>query len=208
MSSSAGPAPPIPPKEDVAPLEKKSIKPYLMFCILSCTLTAFSFGFHSGVINQPREAMSHCAEISENCIPMNDLEWGIFVSLFVVGGIFGGASGGTFATRLGRKSTLFCNNLLFAFGTALIFFGSDFYTLSTGRLLIGFAAGIGTVVVPLYIAELAPLNQRGSLGSLNQLSIVCGVLISVIIGIPLSVPDLWRWLFGFALGMARRVPRL
>ncbi len=54
-------------------------------------------------------------------------------------------------------------------------------------------------MVPLYIAEISSLERRGINGSFTQLSIVIGILISAIVGIPLSTRKLWRELFALAL---------
>ena len=43
--------------------------------------------------------------------------------------------------------------------------------------------GINTVVAPMYLSEVAPVNLRGSLGTLNQLGIVSGILISQVLGL-------------------------
>ena len=74
----------------------------LIFGLLCSVLSTFSTGYHSGVINAPRASMSDCLEPSENCIPMNDLQWGLFVSLFVIGGIFGSFAGGPITKLYGR----------------------------------------------------------------------------------------------------------
>lgn len=81
----------------------------------------------------------------------------------------------------------------------MIYFGKNSITLYFGRLFAGFASGISTSAVPLYIAEISPLETRGINGSFVQLSIVIGILISAIVGIPLSTRQLWRELFALAI---------
>jgi hypothetical protein len=78
----------------------------LIFGIICATLSTFSCGFHQGVINAPRASISDCSEIEDNCIPMNDLEWGLFVAIFVVGGILGSLTGGPSTKRYGRTRTV------------------------------------------------------------------------------------------------------
>lgn len=131
---------------------------------------------------------------------MNDWLWGLFVSLFVVGGIAGSALGGRLASHLGRRGVLLWNNVGFILGCTLIMEANDVVSLCFGRFFIGMSAGVGTAVVPLYINELTQLQHRGSFGSLNQLSIVIGCFIAVLVGIPLSTRESWRWLFGIGLG--------
>lgn len=81
----------------------------LILGIICATLSTFSSGFHSGVINAPRASMSDCSEIEKNCIPMNDLEWGVFVSIFVIGGILGSFVGGPSTKQYGRTRTVSCS---------------------------------------------------------------------------------------------------
>lgn len=74
----------------------------LIYGLICATLSTFSLGYHSGVINGPRAAMSDCLDTEKNCIPMNDLEWGLFVSLFVIGGIVGSFAAGPSTKLYGR----------------------------------------------------------------------------------------------------------
>ena len=43
--------------------------------------------------------------------------------------------------------------------------------------------GVNTVVAPLYLSEIAPINMRGSLGTLNQFGIVTGMLVGYLLGL-------------------------
>ncbi|GAB4841191.1 hypothetical protein Ancab_021935 [Ancistrocladus abbreviatus] len=60
--------------------------------------------------------------------------------------------------------------------------------LDIGRLAGGYGMGAFSYVVPIYIAEIAPMNLRGALTTLNQVMICAGVSVSYIIGIVLT----WR----------------
>jgi MFS family permease len=67
-----------------------------------------------------------------------------------------------------------------------------------GRLIAGLAIGIGSVTAPLYIAEIAPKNNRGTLVSLNQLMIVVGIFSSFIVSYIYSESSGWREMFTIA----------
>ncbi|XP_059459412.1 sugar transporter ERD6-like 6 isoform X3 [Corylus avellana] len=73
-------------------------------------------------------------------------------------------------------------------GWLAISFASDTTFLYMGRLLEGFGVGIISYTVPIYIAEISPQNMRGSLGSVNQLSVTIGVLFAYLLGMFVS----WR----------------
>lgn len=58
--------------------------------------------------------------------------------------------------------------------------------------------GLNTSLVPMYISEIAPLNLRGGLGTVNQLAVTTGLLISQILGIEqiLGTDEGWPLLLG------------
>ncbi|GER46509.1 major facilitator superfamily protein [Striga asiatica] len=60
---------------------------------------------------------------------------------------------------------------------------TDTSFLYMGRLLEGFGVGIISYTVPVYIAEIAPQNLRGGLGSVNQLSVTIGIMLSYLLGL-------------------------
>lgn len=73
--------------------------------------------------------------------------------------------------------------------------------LFLGRLIIGINCGLNTSLVPMYISEIAPLNLRGGLGTVNQLAVTIGLLISQVLGIEqiLGTNDRWPVLLGLAV---------
>ncbi|KAJ0500188.1 putative major facilitator, sugar transporter, major facilitator superfamily [Helianthus annuus] len=73
-------------------------------------------------------------------------------------------------------------------GWLAISFARDYSFLCMGRLLEGFGVGVISYTVPVYIAEISPQNLRGSLGSVNQLSVTIGILLAYLLGLFLP----WR----------------
>lgn len=63
------------------------------------------------------------------------------------------------------------------------------------------AAGLNTSLVPMYISEIAPLNLRGGLGTVNQLAVTVGLLLSQVLGIEqiLGTNEGWPILLGLAI---------
>lgn len=61
-----------------------------------------------------------------------------------------------------------------------------------------FSVGTNTILVPMYVSEIAPLNLRGALGTVNQLAVTIGLLVSQILGIQqlLGTQDGWPTLLG------------
>lgn len=58
--------------------------------------------------------------------------------------------------------------------------------------------GLNTSLVPMYISEIAPLNLRGGLGTVNQLAVTVGLLLSQVLGIEqiLGTDEGWPLLLG------------
>ncbi|MGH3995050.1 MAG: sugar porter family MFS transporter, partial [Pseudonocardiaceae bacterium] len=56
------------------------------------------------------------------------------------------------------------------------------------------AIGIASVMVPLYLAEMAPAADRGAVTSLNQYMIIVGTALSAAIGYALAFTGSWRWM--------------
>merc|ERR1712046_327133 len=65
--------------------------------------------------------------------------------------------------------------------------------LIIGRVLIGVNAGINCSIAPVYIVEIAPLEKRGAFGTMFQLGVTGGSVLSQIIGLPwlMGTWDLW-----------------
>jgi len=71
--------------------------------------------------------------------------------------------------------------------------------LSAGRFFVGVAAGVSSVVVPMYIGEITPANLRGAFGTMFQLCLTIGISFSQLLGLSLSNVPGWRWLLGFTV---------
>ena len=70
-----------------------------------------------------------------------------------------------------------------------------------GRAFAGIVAGLFSGIGPMYLTEIVPRNYRGISGVFNQLSIVLGLLVSNIFGLPqlLGTDKLWPYLMGACL---------
>lgn len=80
------------------------------------------------------------------------------------------------ADRYGRKPLLIISAFIFlssAYATGAF---SVFSWFLAARFLGGIGIGIASGLSPMYIAEVAPASIRGKLVSLNQLTIVLGIL--------------------------------
>ncbi|XP_069163931.1 solute carrier family 2, facilitated glucose transporter member 1 isoform X10 [Procambarus clarkii] len=184
---------------------------FLCYAIFAAVLGMFQFGYNTGVINAPQSVIENfigdCWKERYNKNiegSKQDLLWSIAVSIFAIGGMIGGFCGGSVGNKFGRKKGLLLNNLLGVGGACLMAFSQMSYSyemLILGRLVIGINCGLNTSLVPMYISEIAPLNLRGGLGTVNQLAVTVGLLLSQILGIEqlLGNSNAWPILLGLAI---------
>lgn len=150
-------------------------------------------------------------------------------SCALIGCLVGAIVAGALSDRFGRKRLLIIAALLFAatsIGNAL---APTFAVFIAWRMLGGGAIGLASSLSPMYISEVSPAQMRGKLVSLNQLTVVIGILLAQIVNWYLvrNLPpgataefiknswfgqQGWRWMFGltaapsilFLLGMLFR----
>ena len=159
---------------------------YLTGISLVAALGGLLFGYDWVVIGGAKPFYEQFFQIAQN----PSLQ-GWAMSSALVGCIIGTVISGLLAGRLGRKKLLILASLLFlisALGTG----GSNYFsTFITFRILGGIGIGLASNQSPVYIAEVAPSSLRGRFVSLNQLTIVIGILLAQIINwiIAEPVPD-------------------
>lgn len=84
--------------------------------------------------------------------------------------------------QYGRKIAIYVGCVLFIIGALLQAAAYTIAQMSVGRLVVGLGVGSAAMVVPLYVAEIAPTKVRGRLIGLNNMSITGGQVISYGIG--------------------------
>merc|ERR1719350_2398675 len=120
----------------------------------------------------------------DECDSEAEIIWAWTVAIFCIGGMMGGSMVGFISSRLGRKGGLLLNNILVIVATLLMGLASSsnsFHMLIAGRLVIGINSGLNAGLAPMYLAEIAPINLRGALGTVYQLIITLSILISQIL---------------------------
>ncbi|GAV05842.1 hypothetical protein RvY_15913 [Ramazzottius varieornatus] len=130
--------------------------------------------------------------------------WSLVSAIFCLGALIAAMSLSFFVNRFGRKGTMLINNVTAIAGAVcmlLSYYVMSHELLIVGRFIIGLNAGLNSGAPPMYLTEIAPASLRGAIGSVHQLVIVVGVLISQILGLPfiLGSETLWPILFGFSL---------
>ena len=100
-----------------------------------------------------------------------------YSSVLAYGGIVGALLSGIFARFLGRKKSLLFAGFIFTAGSAISAMLPALPVLTACRFALGFAVGVASFVVPLFLSETAPASIRGSMGTLFQLMITIGIFL-------------------------------
>ena len=99
------------------------------------------------------------------------LQQGAIGSALAAGSVIGSVIAGTISNRFGRKVSLYFACMWWLVGTAVQTATNGFGMLIAGRVLNGVCVGITSSQVPVYLAEIAKKEKRGSLIIIQQLAI-------------------------------------
>ncbi|MGM9802747.1 MAG: sugar porter family MFS transporter [Muribaculaceae bacterium] len=182
-------------------------KGYVYFICLVSALGGLLFGYDWVVIGGAKPFYELYFSISDE-----PLMQGLAMSTALVGCLMGAMVAGAVADKYGRKPLLILAAVLFTLSAVATGWVSDFTLFNVARLLGGVGIGVASALSPLYIAEISPAAVRGKLVSLNQMTIVLGILAAQVVNwllaedIPLNytAADIlnswngqmgWRWMF-------------
>lgn len=131
------------------------------------------------------------------------------MSCALVGCLTGALLAGMWSDRYGRKKMLLLASVLFTVSAIGVGMADRISGFIIYRIVGGFGIGIASNISPIYIAEVAPAPIRGRFVSLNQLTIVLGILAAQVANWaiaryfsiggemlnPRSLEWAWRWMF-------------
>ncbi len=163
-----------------------------LFDAALCLLAAINgvlFGYDLGVISG---ALGPLAQH----FGLGVFEQELLVSVLLAGALLGSPAGGLLGDKLGRRPALLVASSLYFQGTLMEAFAETFCGLLVGRTLVGVGVGVGGMVAPLLVSELARPRLRGALVAVNELAIACGVLLAFAGSLPLDGD--WRMQLGLA----------
>ena len=177
-------------------------KSFLYFICCVSAMGGLLFGYDWVVIGGAKPFYELYFGISDS-----PLMQGVAMTTALVGCLVGAMVAGAAADRYGRKPLLMTSAVLFtvsAIGTGLF---NDFTLFNIARFVGGVGIGVASALAPMYIAEVSPAEIRGRMVSLNQMTIVLGILGAQIVNMLLardtSVAESqtwnvewgWRWMF-------------
>ena len=132
---------------------------------------------------------------------------GVAMSTALVGCLIGAMVAGAAADKYGRKPLLIVAAVLFTLSAIATGLFNDFTLFNIARFIGGMGIGVASALSPMYIAEVSPTEIRGRMVSLNQMTIVLGILAAQVVNMLLardtSVAESqawnlewgWRWMF-------------
>ena len=172
---------------------------YVVFIAAAAAMGGFLFGYDSSVINGAVTGIQKHFNVGSN-------QTGFAVSSALIGSAVGAWFAGSIADRIGRVKVMLIASALFIISGVFSGLAFSIVDLSIWRIVGGIGIGTASVIAPAYIAEVAPAQYRGRLGSLQQMAIVLGIFISQLINYGLNeaangqtTNDLWglqawRWM--------------
>ncbi|XP_036410313.1 solute carrier family 2, facilitated glucose transporter member 2 isoform X1 [Megalops cyprinoides] len=197
----------------------KQLSGTLALAVFTAALGSLQYGYSLGVINAPQRIIERhysraLGVLPQNLTPSNDTKeeelhpsvvmyWSLSVAIFSIGGVASSFLVGFVGDLRGRiKGMLMINVLAITAGVlmGLARMGPPHLMVIAGRAVMGFYCGLSSGLVPMYIGEIAPVAYRGALGTLHQLAIVTGILISQVLGLDFLLGNdaMWPLLLGLS----------
>lgn len=179
-------------------------KAFVFFICIVSAMGGLLFGYDWVVIGGAKPFYEQFFGISGEAAAQ-----GWAMSSAILGCLIGACTAGMLADKYGRKPLLVFAAVVFlisAIGTGAF---NDFNMFIAARFVGGIAIGVASALSPMYIAEVAPAQVRGKLVTLNQMTIVLGILAAQIVNMMIAEPvegavpamdswnvqEGWRWMF-------------
>ncbi|EFJ20323.1 hypothetical protein SELMODRAFT_268165 [Selaginella moellendorffii] len=123
---------------------------------------------------------------------------GLVVAASLAGAWCSTLCAGAAADRYGRQKILFISSIIFVTSSCIMAWTPNIYVLLLARLLLGAGVGLITTIAPMYIAEIAPTENRGQLLTFPQLMGSTGQFLSYVLVFLMSLSHhpMWRYMLG------------
>ena len=172
-------------------------KAKLMMVCLVAAMGGLLFGYDWVVIGGAKPFYEPYFGLAD---PAKAWESGFAMGSAVLGCIGGAIGLGWLPDRFGRKPSLIFAAICFTVSALWTAFATSYWSFIAARILGGVGIGLASNVSPVYIAEVSPPEMRGRLVSLNQMTIVLGIifaqLANYLVFRTVTSDISWRVMFG------------
>ncbi|KAJ5099318.1 hypothetical protein N7532_006319 [Penicillium argentinense] len=183
------------PFDELDTIETTRCSKYAWLVSLTAAVGGFLFGYDTGIISAILVYLGD--DLGKT---LNGSEKELVTSITSGGAFIGAVVAGLCADRYGRKMGIYTGCILFIVGAIIQAASYSIAQMTVGRAVVGLGVGSAAMIVPLYIAEVAPAKYRGRMISLDNLSITTGQLVSYGIGAAFaSVFEGWRYMAGIGV---------
>jgi SP family xylose:H+ symportor-like MFS transporter len=164
---------------------------YIIGISFISALGGYLFGFDFAVI-------SGALPFLRDAFGLNAWWEGFLTGSLALGCMAGCLAAGKLADRYGRKPGLMLAAIIFTLSSLGMAWSNSLTVFVCMRFAAGIGVGMASILSPLYIAEVSPAHIRGRNVSINQLTIVIGILITNLVNYTLAGKgtEAWRWMFG------------
>ena len=126
--------------------------------------------------------------------PLTDWQKEMATSSTSLGALIGALFAGFPSDWFGRKVVIAIANIVFIVGAVVQAAAHNIGTLIAGRFIVGIGVGVASMIVPVWIGELAPTHLRGRLVTLNVAFLTLGQVIANGVGAGfVDVHGGWRY---------------
>jgi sugar porter (SP) family MFS transporter len=176
-------------KKIEAPPDRYS--PFALFVIFVASIGGFLFGYHAAIT-------SGILDILAETFHLELFQKGFLISILLLGGIAGALLSGPMADKWGRKLLLLINAAFFIIGSILLATAKTYVMFLIARFISGFGVGLASVLVPIYLAEVAPPHYRGRFVCLYQMMITIGIVVAYGVNALFAHSEGWRFVLGLS----------
>ena len=166
---------------------------FLWMLTFAACISGLLFGYDTGVISGT--LVSVRSDLSAR--PLTTLDKSLITSCTALFALIASPFAGILADKWGRKVVILIADGLFTAGALWQALTGTVWGMILGRSIVGLAIGGASLIVPLYISELAPGRLRGRLVTVSLLFITGGQVVAYVVGWGFSrIPAGWRWMVG------------
>ncbi|EGN97272.1 hypothetical protein SERLA73DRAFT_183939 [Serpula lacrymans var. lacrymans S7.3] len=181
----------------------------IMLALLA-SMGGFIFGYDTGQISDivlmpdflVRFGSCGTPGVASTC-SFSDVREGLIVALLSIGTLVGALAGAPTADFLGRRYAMSVECFVFVVGVIIQISSEHVWQqFAVGRFISGLGVGSLSAAVPMYQAETAPPQIRGTLTATYQLFITFGILVAYCISIGTrDIPSSGSWRIVVGIGI-------